>query len=150
MIDNAQVKEEEIRENPQADDERGDEVNTYIIRRGKEKDVLQDVTTSTTKKSEKHLNERENCSQYTYADYQDEFEREKTVEELYQDDPRVPVECEITDGQTLEAGRIPDKTFVSVNIINSIAPPPCIENTLKSNHICADENSFAGGRSQDD
>ena len=90
------------------------------------------MKTSKTVKSENHSIERENCSQYTYADYQDEFEREKTLEELYQDDPRVPVECEITDGQTLEAGRIPDKIFVSVNIINSTVAPPGIENTLKS------------------
>ena len=60
--------------------------------------------------------EKEICSDYTYADYKEEFERERSAEELYEDDIRAPVESEITEGQTYLAGRLPDKKFVLVNI----------------------------------
>ena len=88
-------------------------MNTYTIRKGKENDVLQELTTR--KKSESQAIEKNNFSQYTYADYKEEFERDRTWEELYQDDPRSPVECEITDCQTFEAGKVPDKKFAKVN-----------------------------------
>jgi len=113
-IETNQVKEQEIAENENVDNDGGEEANSYIIRKGKEKDVLQEVIT--TKKSESPAIERDNFSQYTYDDYKEEFERDRTWEELYEDDPRSPVEYEITDCQTFEAGKLPDKKFAKMKI----------------------------------
>ena len=94
--------------------ERDEEVSKYLIRQGADKDVLQ----GSVRRCQDNLDsiEKEICSDYTYADYKEEFERERSAEELYEDDIRAPVESEITEGQTYQAGRLPDKKFVLVNI----------------------------------
>ena len=91
------------------------EVNKYLIRRGNEKDVFQENPRKSEDKSLESCG-RGRFSDYTYDDYRNEFEREATAEEVYADDVRLPVEYEITDCETFQAGRLPDKKFLLVNI----------------------------------
>ena len=88
------------------------EVDKYLIRRGDEKDVFKENPGKSDDKS--CLTTR--SSDYTYDDYRNEFEREATAEEVYGDDVRSPVEYEITDCETFQAGRLPDNKFLLVNI----------------------------------
>ena len=100
------------------DDRQTDEkyqVDKYLIRRGNEKDVFQENPGKSEDKSVEDCG-RGRFSDYTYDDYKNEFEREATAEEVYADDVRLPVEYEITDCETFQAGRLPDTKFFLVNI----------------------------------
>ena len=86
------------------------QADKYLIRRGNEKDVLQENPGKSDDGGPGRL------SDYTYDDYRNEFEREATAEEVYGDDVRLPAEYEITEGETFQAGRLPDNKFLLVNI----------------------------------
>ena len=110
------IQDQEEIENTKVDDKCNEvEVNSYVIRRGKEEDVLRENIRKSDKNT--HSVEKERFSDYTYDDFLNEFEREKSAEELYQADCRLPADCEITDCHTLQACRQPDKQFVLVNMI---------------------------------
>merc|ERR1711879_78050 len=101
----------------------------YLIRRGNEKDVLQENPGKSDDGGPGRL------SDYTYDDYRNEFEIEATAEEVYGDDVRLPAEYEITEGETFQAGRLPDNKFLLMKISLPGQDPKTIDVDVKGDKV---------------